>query len=223
MITSTTNEKLTQLLNEWYLEIRSRRISNAERLKQEIDFKFTKLKKETGEGLQNQNLLLYYYLLEFRYNYLIDNLGLSQESFNKIDSFDQPTDNFLTYYYYFFKAIHASELGNFHLAKEHYEKAESFLKYVPDQLEKAEFYYKLATFHYDTQQALVSIKHATKVKDMYLNHDGYELNVAFCDNILGLACMNLKEWELAEEHFTAAMDQFQKIGEENLLLWFVII
>ncbi|MRR40616.1 tetratricopeptide repeat protein, partial [Bacillus anthracis] len=104
MITSTTNEKLTQLLNEWYLEIRSRRISNAERLKQEIDFKFTKLKKETGEGLQNQNLLLYYYLLEFRYNYLIDNLGLSQESFNKIDSFDQPTDNFLTYYYYFFKA-----------------------------------------------------------------------------------------------------------------------
>ena len=53
------------------------------------------------------------------------------------------------------------------------------MKYVPDQLEKAEFYYKLATFHYDTQQALVSIKHATKVKDMYLNHDGYELNVAF--------------------------------------------
>lgn len=218
MITSTTNEKLTQLLNEWYLEIRSRRISNAERLKQEIDFKFTKLKKETGEGLQDQNLLLYYYLLEFRYNYLIDNLGLSQESFNKIDSFDQPTDNFLTYYYHFFKAIHASELGNFHLAKEHYEKAESFLKYVPDQLEKAEFYYKLATFHYDTQQALVSIKHATKAKDMYSNHDGYELNVAFCDNILGLACMNLKEWELAEEHFTAAMDQFQKIGEEKFII-----
>ena len=35
--------------------------------------------------------------------------------------------------------------------------------------------------------------------------------------------MNLKEWELAEEHFTVAMDQFQKLVKKNLLLWFVII
>ncbi|CAM4407509.1 hypothetical protein BAMA111019_23485 [Bacillus manliponensis] len=80
-----------------------------------------------------------------------------------------------------------------HLAKEYYEKAEGFLKYVSDQLEQAEFYFKLATFHYDIQQALESIKYATKAKDMYSNYEGYELNVAFCDNILGLSCMNLKE------------------------------
>lgn len=62
MITSTTNEKLTQLLNEWYLEIRSRRISNAERLKQEIDFKFTKLKKRDWRrfaGPKSITLLLF--------------------------------------------------------------------------------------------------------------------------------------------------------------------
>uniref|UniRef100_UPI003F492018 response regulator aspartate phosphatase n=1 Tax=Bacillus multifaciens TaxID=3068506 RepID=UPI003F492018 len=218
MITSTTKEKVTQLLNEWYLEIRSRRINNAERLKKEIDLKINKLKRETEEGLQDQNLLLYYSLLEFRYNYLINNLGLSKDSFDEIDSFEQPTDNFLTYYYHFFKGIHFNELGNFHLAKEYYDKAEGFLKYVPDQLEKAEFYFKLATFHYDTQQALESIKYATKAKDMYSNYNGYELNVAFCDNILGLSSMNLKEWALAEEHFTAAMDQFQKIDEEKFII-----
>ncbi|CAM4407472.1 hypothetical protein BAMA111019_23480 [Bacillus manliponensis] len=39
MVTDTTKEKITQLLNEWYLEIRSRRISNAEHLKKEIDLK----------------------------------------------------------------------------------------------------------------------------------------------------------------------------------------
>lgn len=105
-----------------------------------------------------------------------------------------------------------------HLAKEYYEKAEGFLKYVPDQLEQAEFYFKLATFHYDIQQALESIKYATKAKDMYSNHDGYELNVAFCDNMLGLACMNLKEWALAEEHFAAAMDKFQKIAVEKFVI-----
>lgn len=58
MITSTTNEKLTQLLNEWYLEIRSRRISNAERLKQEIDFKFTKLKRDWRRFAEPKSITL---------------------------------------------------------------------------------------------------------------------------------------------------------------------
>ena len=60
MITSTTNEKLTRLLNEWYLEIRSRRISNAERLKQEIDFKFTKLKKRLEKVCRTK---IYYFII----------------------------------------------------------------------------------------------------------------------------------------------------------------
>lgn len=53
---------------------------------------------------------------------------------------------------------------------------------------------------------MVFIKYVMKVKDMYLNYDGYELNVVFCDNILGLVCMNLKEWELVEEYFIVVMD-----------------
>lgn len=106
---------------------------------------------------------------------------------------ETPTDNYLIYYYHFFKGIHNNELGNFHVAKKNYDKAEGILKYIPDELEKAEFYFKLATYHYDVQHAMESIKYATKAKDMYANYEGYELNLAFCDNILGLACMNLKE------------------------------
>ncbi|MFP3670935.1 tetratricopeptide repeat protein, partial [Priestia sp. SIMBA_032] len=47
---------------------------------------------------------------------------------------------------------------------------------------------------------------------------GYEINVAFCDNLIGLACTHLREWELAEEYFTKAMDMFQKIDEEQFIL-----
>ncbi|MBY7121471.1 tetratricopeptide repeat protein [Bacillus sp. 16GRE42] len=218
MFTSTKSEQITQLLNEWYIEIRSRHINNATRLKEQIDIKINELKTTSQEIGQDQNLLLYYSLLDFRYNYLIDNLGVSKASFNQVESFEIPTNNFLSYYYHFFKAIHSDAVGNYVLAKEHYYKAEALLQYVPDELEKAEFYYKLGYSYYDNQQALQAIKEVTKAKDMFSNQSGYELNTAFCDNILGLACTYLKEWELAEEHFTAAMDQFQKISEKRFIL-----
>ena len=83
--------------------------------------------------------MLYYSLLNFRYNYLIDNLGVSKDSFNKIESFEIPTNNFLSYYYHFFKAIHSDAIGNYILAREHYDKAEALLQYIPDEIEKEEF------------------------------------------------------------------------------------
>ncbi|CAM4046171.1 histidine kinase [Bacillus manliponensis] len=218
MFTSTRNERITQLLNEWYIEIRSRRLQEAQCLKEQIDIQINRLKEEVDESMQDQNLLLYYSLLDFRFNYLADNLNVSKDSFDKIEAFNVPMDNFLSYYYHFFKAIHCDAIGNYMLAKEHYYKAEELLRYVPDELEKAEFYYKMGYSHYDNQRGLQAIKEVTKAKDIFSNNAGYETNVAFCDNMLGLACIHLKEWELAEEHLTSAMDKFQKIGEENFIL-----
>ncbi len=57
------NEKITQLLNEWYIEIRARRIGQAHRLKEEID-------KKINNITEDQNLLLYYSLLDFRFQYV---------------------------------------------------------------------------------------------------------------------------------------------------------
>ncbi len=60
MYTATSNEKVMELLNTWYIEMRARRIGNAQRLKEKIDIKIQKLKNEKEEALQDQNLLLYY-------------------------------------------------------------------------------------------------------------------------------------------------------------------
>ncbi len=216
MVVANTKEKVLELLNEWYIEIRSRRIPEAERLKKEIDFKISQLKKEVEA--QDQSLFLYHSLLEFRYKYLINNLGVSEDSFNEIEAFGKPTDDNLTYYYYFFKGIHANELGNLHLAKEYYDQAEEYLRNISDPLEQAEFYFKMATFHYDIQQGLKAFEYGKKAKEMYSEESGYEINVAFCENILGLVCIHLREWGLAEEYFTAALDQFKRVGEEKFIL-----
>ncbi|EEM06216.1 response regulator aspartate phosphatase [Bacillus pseudomycoides] len=208
------NEQVIQLLNEWYLEIRSRHLDKARDLKLKVEAKVNEVK-------DNSELLQHYLLLDFRYNYLIDNLRVSKDSFDEIDLYGVPTNSPLAYYYHFFKAIHSNAIGEYTLAKEHYEKAESLLRYISDELEHAEFYYKLATFRYHVYQALLAITHVTKAKEIFSKHDGNngnELNLAFCNNLYGLACVHLREWELAEEHLTSAMNTFQKIEEEHFIL-----
>lgn len=205
------NEQISKLLNEWYQEIRSRNIDNAHCLKEEINSII-----HTNEA--DPKLSLYYYLLDFGYKYLVDNLSISKNSFDKIESFNIPTDNFLSYYYHFYKAIHSNAIGNYSLAKEHYDKAEILLKHIPDELEKAEFHYNLATYHYHIYQALLSIKHGTKARDIFSKHESYELKTAYCDNLLGLACTHLREFELAEEYFVTAMNTFQKQKNEKAIL-----
>ncbi|AOY17785.1 MULTISPECIES: tetratricopeptide repeat protein [Bacillus cereus group] len=205
------NAQISKLLNEWYKEIRSRNIDNAHCLKEEIN-------SIIHNNEADSNLLLYYHLLDFGYKYLVDNLSISKNSFDKIESFDIPTDNFLSYYYHFYKAIHSNAVGNYNLAKEQYDKAELLLKHIPDELEKAEFHYNLATYHYHIYQALLAIKHGTKARDIFSKHESYELKTAYCDNLLGLACTHLKEFELAEEYFVTAMNTFQKQKNEKAIL-----
>lgn len=64
------NEQLTELLNEWYLQIRARNRENSIRLKKEIEQQLHNL-------IGDQNLLFYYSLLDFRFNYLLNNQNLS--------------------------------------------------------------------------------------------------------------------------------------------------
>ncbi|KAA0781930.1 tetratricopeptide repeat protein [Bacillus sp. BB56-3] len=202
------NEQVTKMLNDWYTEIRARHIGKAHKLKLEIDQKIHNIEED-------QNLLLYYALLDFRHQYMIDSLSIGKDSFDKVDSLDIPADQFLQYYYHFFKAIHSNITGNFTSAKEHYNQAELLLKHIPDEVEHAEFHLKLSTFHYHIYKPLAAIKEATKAKDIFKKHAGYETNIGLCDNLIGLACTHLKQFEEAEEHFITAINTFKKSGEEK--------
>ncbi|HDR6797039.1 TPA: aspartate phosphatase, partial [Bacillus thuringiensis] len=56
--------------------------------------------------------------------------------------------------------------------KEHYEIAENSLKNIPDEIEKAEFYYNQAVFQYHYYQAFVAFQQATKAKEIFTEHNG---------------------------------------------------
>lgn len=140
MIVSTNgNNEITKLLNDWYLEIRSRRIGNAHQLKEIIDTKIHSIEED-------QNLLLYYSLLDFRYQFVIDNLSVSKSSFDKVEAFDMPTDNFLAYYYHFSKEFMPLLLENIKSQKRVMKTQKNFLDCIPDELEKRNFIIKLELF-----------------------------------------------------------------------------
>lgn len=205
------SEQISKLLNDWYQVMLQQQVEKAANLKQEIDEKISNIKED-------ENLLLYYSLLGFRYKVLTDGFNITKDSFNEIDSFEVPDNSFLSYYYHFFKAIHNTILADYNEAKEYFENAEKLLMYVPNELEKAEFNYRLASYYYQIYKPLLAIDHIRLAKDTFSKHVGYEINIASCDNVYGLSCIDLRQFEQAEESLNAAIDILQKKDEKTLLL-----
>ena len=142
----TGNKLITKMLNDWYQNIRAQRVSEANKLKEEIDKKLHIIEGDI-------NVLFHYYLLDFRYKVLIDGIGISKNSFDKLDSLPKPNGEFLEYYYYFFKSIHSTILSNYSEASNYFDKAERLLKNIPDEVEQAEFNYRVSTLKYQMYKA----------------------------------------------------------------------
>lgn len=205
------NEKVTKLLNEWYKVILSKQITKAKRMKEEVDEKISVLMVEQNRDLQDQNLLLYYSLLDYSYKVLINKSYVTRSDFDAVEKLTTKTiDEYLKYYYHFYKAVHNTMIANYMEAMEQFEEAERLLEYIPNDIEKAEFNYKLGELYYHLQQPLLTIKHVMKAKDIYKKHEDYVINQIECDTILGLASVTLSQFEQGEELFVRCLDMAKK-------------
>ncbi|PEG01274.1 aspartate phosphatase [Bacillus cereus] len=205
------NEKVTKLLNEWYKVILSKQITKATRMKEEVDEKVSVLMVEQNRDLQDQNLLLYYSLLDYSYKVLINKSYVTRSDFDAVEKLTTKTiDEYLKYYYHFYKAVHNTMIANYMEAMEQFEEAERLLEYIPNDIEKAEFNYKLGELYYHLQQPLLTIKHVMKAKDIYKKHEDYVVNQIECDTILGLASVTLSQFEQGEELFVKCLDMAKK-------------
>ena len=74
------NEQITKLFNDWYRIILQHQTIEATKIKNDIEDKISNSDKDT-------NLLLYYSLLNFRYEVLTNGLNITKDAFNKIDSY----------------------------------------------------------------------------------------------------------------------------------------
>ncbi|MBJ8053671.1 tetratricopeptide repeat protein [Bacillus cereus] len=200
--------QIIRLLNDWYQEMLVQHVIKAGELKKEIDSKIYNMEED-------QEILIYYSLLSFRYKMLIGEFDSKKTNINSIS---ERTDTFLQYYYYFFEFIYAMELGNYYNAKKHYKVAESLLASIPDEAEKAEFNYRVSLFHCCISQPTLAISYALKAQDFFGKSLGYEVKTAACKNTLGVCCIALGQYELAEEYLVSAMNTFTNLNEEQLII-----
>ncbi|MEK4736974.1 MULTISPECIES: response regulator aspartate phosphatase [Bacillus] len=208
---TNTNEGINSLLKVWYENIIRCNINEALQIKTEIN-------KRTNENELNLDQRFYLELFNFRYQVLTDGLSINKRSFDHIDSMNLPASNSIQFYYHFFKGIHRTILSDYNDAKIHFEQAEEFITSDLNELEKAEFMYRQGTYLYQTYQPLLAIEKVTEAKDILLKHNEYNVLVALCENVYGLSCIDLRQYNLAEESFDAAIDILRRESREELLL-----
>ena len=195
------NEQITKLFNDWYLAMLKQDVSQATNLKHEIEEKELNFEED-------ENLALYYSLLNFRFKVLTDGLSITKDSFNKIDSYVISPNHQLSYYYHLFKAIHATLTTNYNLAGEHYEHAEKLLVNVSDKLEEAEYNYRFAIFNQHFINRLMQFNMLIKL-EKYFSCIEIMKNVASCESVIGASCVQLRQYEQAEEHYNSAINILQ--------------
>ncbi|PEV96508.1 RapH N-terminal domain-containing protein [Bacillus cereus] len=203
------HEQIVNELNILYQVMVAEQLIEAKQLKEKIEKQINKIEAD-------QNLSLYYSLLNFKYKVLTDWTNIKYDTFSQIVRLDNPiTEDFITYYYHFFKGFHCTLISNYNEAKEQYEQAEKLLKYIADPIEHAEFNYRMGYFYYQVYQQMLALDYIKKAKEIFCEHKGYEGNVALCHNFIGLCCIDFKQFELAEESFNTAIHLLQQHDKEE--------
>ncbi|CAI6330980.1 response regulator aspartate phosphatase [Bacillus subtilis] len=164
-------------INHWYKAIKNGWVSKAIEMKKEVEEE-----KENME--ENQNVLLYYQLVRFRHDLMMDyvcpgntemqNTALKDIK-NKIQEFQIIEGKgklklLLEYYYQFFAGMFYFRCGELLSALHYYRQAEKYIDLIEDndaEVEKAEFYFKLSEVYYHMKQTHFSMSYAMRAYKIY--------------------------------------------------------
>lgn len=198
--TEIAYEEVANKINQWYTMIKKREIEDAIKLKDEIDCLLDDME-------ENQNLLLYYNLLDARHKMSVDMFKSSGEILEKIQKSPemQKTDDMLQYYFLFFSGQYMFFKKKYIDAINYYKLAEDKLIKIEDEIEKAEFYYHLAISYYHIDQYFFSLAYAEKALTIFREFEDYAHRSISSEMILGANKLDLFHYESAYEHYSHAL------------------
>lgn len=199
------------LLEEWYHQMVSQHTEKTIRLKQDIDKKMDNLK-------ENDDLLDYYTLLNFRFQMVMGNFEHDLEGLSHLE--EQPESR-LQYYYHFFRFIYATEMGQYPRAEYHLEHAESLLPILDDVLESAEFQYRLGLYYYYQSQPVLAVRHTSNALNYFAKDEEFHpfyAKVGACKNTLGMSFITLGQHDMAEEYLISALSILEDEKESKAAL-----
>ncbi|WP_167764467.1 tetratricopeptide repeat protein [Bacillus sp. 005/A4HT-01/001] len=208
MVKTIAYEEVANMMNEWYGLIKKRKVDESIQLKEQI-------KRMLPHMEQNQDLLLYFNLLDFRNNLLIDDAQrLRIKSRTSIKQEDiQKTDDMIQYYFYFFNGQFEFHNKNYIDAINFYKIAEDKLKKIPDEIEHAEFHYKIAEAYYRIFQNFFSMSHAEKALNSFKSNEQYTYRQMNSELLLALNKVDLLRYKEADQHYENIIKKAQETGD----------
>ncbi|MCY8993964.1 aspartate phosphatase [Bacillus atrophaeus] len=212
-----SSSKVGLKINEWYKYIRLFSVADAEILKTEVE-------QEIEYMEEDQDLLLYYSLMCFRHQLMLDYLepkSMNEERpkisdlLEKIESNQTDLKGILEYYFNFFHGMYEFEQYEYLKAISFYNRAEKMISIVPDEIERAEFHYKVAEVYYHMKQTHMSMHHIVQAIETYKAHETYSVKVI--SFVIGLNYLDMEYPEKAVPHFMNALKQAQEINLPRLI------
>ncbi|MEC3797356.1 aspartate phosphatase [Bacillus velezensis] len=194
-------------INEWYKMIRQFSVPDAEILKAEVE-------QEIEEMEEDQDLLVFYSLMCFRHQLMLDSLEPEDryrdrptvdELLEKIEKPQKRLTGLLKYYSLFFRGMYEFDHKEYVEAIGYYRKAERELNAVSDEMEQAEFHYKIADAYYQIDQHFVSLNHLKKAKQLFEKNQLYKVKVIGCNMMVGANMYDMYRLTEAESYYREAL------------------
>ncbi|BBA75091.1 MULTISPECIES: response regulator aspartate phosphatase RapI [Bacillus subtilis group] len=208
---------VTKKLNEWYTSIKNDQVEKAEVIKAEVEKELLKME-------ENQDALLYYQLLEFRHEIMlsymnskeIEDLHNAYETIKEIEKQGQLT-GMLEYYFYFFKGMYEFRRKELTTAISAYRIAESKLSEVEDEIEKAEFFFKVSYVYYYMKQTYFSMNYANRALKIFREYEEYAVQTVRCQFIVAGNLIDSLEYERALEQFLNSLEIAKESNIDHLI------
>lgn len=205
-------------INEWYKMIRQFSVPDAEILKAEVE-------QEIEEMEEDQDLLVFYSLMCFRHQLMLDSLEPEDryrdrptvdELLEKIEKPQKRLTGLLKYYSLFFRGMYEFDHKEYVDAISYYRKAERELNAVSDEMEQAEFHYKIADAYYQIDQHFVSLNHLKKAKQLFEKNQLYKVKVIGCNMMVGANMYDMYRLTEAESYYREALSIARGLEEEKV-------
>ncbi|MGE6629592.1 tetratricopeptide repeat protein [Bacillus sp. NPDC077027] len=204
---SIASVDVANTLNKWYIHIKKREVSQAVELRDEI-------RDMLDDMEEDQDVLIYFNILDYRFKVLMEDLtGRATIT----ESERVKTDDLLRFYFYLFKGMYESAQNNYSEALALFRVAERQLDKVYDEIEKAEFHYKLGTLYYFNKVTLLSHHHLTTAKDIYKGHGGYAIQTINCTMLIALNYIDDGQLLKAEQMLLDCVDKLIEKNDKRLL------
>ncbi|MGG1247213.1 Rap family tetratricopeptide repeat protein [Bacillus spizizenii] len=207
-------------INDWYKMIRQFSVPDAEILKVEVEQEIKKMEED-------QDLLIYYSLMCFRHQLMLDYLEPEKkyrtsrpsiaELLEKIETPQKKLTGLLKYYSLFFRGMYEFDHKEYVEAINFYRKAEKELYAVKDEIEQAEFHFKVAEAYYNMKQTHVSMHHILKALEVYDQHPLYKVRKIQSLFVVVGNYLDFKHYEKGLQHLEEALKLAKELGHKRLI------